>query len=65
MIYNLHVLQKMIRKNDSVIENNISTVDRKAKKDHKFKSEGQGHKFSLFQTFRKNGNFCFRFLLFV
>ena len=33
-----------------VIENNVSTIDRKAKMDHKFKSEGQVHKFSLFLT---------------
>ena len=49
MIYNLYVLQK-IRKNNMVIENNVSSIDRKAKMDHKFKSEGQGHKFSLFLT---------------
>ena len=33
-----------------VIENNVSTIDRKAKMDHKFKSEGQDLKFSLFLT---------------
>ena len=33
-----------------VIENNVSTIDRKAKMDHKYKSEGQGHKFPLFLT---------------
>ena len=37
-----------------VIENNISTFDRKAKIDH-FISEGQGHKFSLFLTCRTRG----------
>ena len=39
-----------------VIENNGATIDRKAEMDHKFKSEGQGHKFSLFVTCRIMGN---------
>ena len=44
-----------------VIENNVSTIDRKAKMDHKFKSEGQAHKFSLFLTctVEKMGNVWF------
>ena len=45
MIYNLYGLKKMIRQNNMVIEKNVSTFDRKAKMDHKFKSEGQGHTF--------------------
>ena len=53
MICNIYVLQKIRKNNNMVIENNISTIDRKAKTDPKFKSEGQGHKFSLFLTCRK------------
>ena len=45
MIYNRYVLQKMIRQNNMVIEKNVSTFDRKAEMDHKFKSEGQNHIF--------------------
>ena len=29
--------------NDSVIEDNVSTIDSKTKMDQEFKSEGQGH----------------------
>ena len=31
-----------------VIENNVSTIARNVEMDHKFKSEGQGHKLSFF-----------------
>ena len=56
MIYNIYVLQKIRKNIIMVIENNVSTIDRKAKMDPKFKSVGQGHKFSLFSNIYKMGN---------
>ena len=48
-----YVLQMIRKNNNVVIENNVSTNDRKAKMDLKFKSEGQVHKFYLFLKYRK------------
>ena len=39
------------------IVNDVSFIDSKTKMDHIFKSEGQAHEFSLFQTYKKIGNF--------